>query len=123
MPADAQPIIEVRKRRWYNRQDARFLIVVAIFFAVFFGQGFVNGPGRISDELHAALKQNPKSVNLSVTAKFPAEAYHMGVYQDLGAMRGNEGRVTTLFRVKPADVRTLSRYYWIEKLDLAPPGK
>lgn len=44
----------------------------------------------------------------------------MAVFQKYGAMRGTEGKAATLYRVKPADVRGLSRHYRIEKIDLAP---
>ena len=43
----------------------------------------------------------------------------MGVYQDLGSMRGSEGNTTKLFRVEPGNVRKLSRKYWVERIDLA----
>lgn len=112
-----------RGRRWYQKRNIRFLIVVGALLVLFMGYGFVTGPARISDALKAQLDHGPKTVNIEVTAKFPPEAFHMGVYQELGAVRGNKGRTTTLFRVKPADVKKLSRRYWIERIDLAPAVK
>ncbi len=117
-----QASTDFRRRRWYHRRDVRFLIVVAAVLTAYFAYGYVTGPGRITDRLEAALDRDPTTVNIRVTAKFPPEAFHMGVYQDLGAMRGSEGSTTTLFRVTPGDVRKLSRKYWVERVDLAEVG-
>ncbi len=108
-----------RRRRWHHRRDIRFLIFVAAILAAYFGYGYATGPSRITDRLEIALDMDPPTVNIRVTSKFAPEAFHMGVYQDLGAMRGNKGNTTTLFRVTPGDVRKLSRKYWVERIDLA----
>jgi len=108
-----------RPRRWYHRRDIRFIIVVAALLAAYSGYGYVTGPGRITDRLHVALDRDPATVNIHITAKFPPEAFHIGVYQNYGAMRGSKGNTTTLFQVTPTDVRMLSRKYWVERVDLA----
>lgn len=109
-----------RARRWYRRRDLWFVVIVAAFVGVYYAWGYATGPGRITPALHAALDANPKRVNIVITPKFAPEQFHMAVFQKYGSMRGTEGRDATLFRVKPADVRRLSRRYWIEKIDLAP---
>jgi hypothetical protein len=119
MVAPGQAESGFRRRRWYHRRDLRFLSVVAAVLIAYFGYGYVTGPGRITDRLESALDRDPPTVNIQVTSKFPPESFHMGVYQKYGAMRGSKGNTTTLFRVKPSDVRTLSRKYWIERVDLA----
>ena len=119
MVAAGQASTEFRRRRWYHRRDVRFLIAVAAILMVYFGYGYVTGPGRITDRLQAALDRDPPTVNIRVTAKFPPEIFHIGVYQNHGAMRGSDGNTTTLFRVRPGDVRALSRKYWVERVDLA----
>lgn len=110
-----------RKRRWRHRRDVRFIIVVGVILGLYYGYGYVTGPSRISDSLHERLDQGENRVNILITSKFAPEAFHMGVYQDLGSVRGTTERTTTLYKVEPADVRALSRRYWIEKIDLAPP--
>jgi hypothetical protein len=120
MAEEATEATPFRARRWYRRRDLWFVAVVAAFIAVYYAWGYATGPGRITAALHAALDADPKRVNIVVTPKFPPEQFHMAVFQEYGAMRGTEGRAATLYRVKPADVRRLSRRYWIEKIDLAP---
>ncbi len=85
--------------------------------------GLITGPARITDALSAALDQNPKSLNLLVTAKFPPERFHSNVYNTRGVQRGTNGSTTVLVRVKPSDVRWISKQYWIVRVDLAPPQK
>lgn len=119
MVAPGQASSEFRRRRWHHRRDIRFLFVVAAVLIAYFGYGFVTGPGRITDRLQTVLDSDPATVDIRVTANFPPESFHMGVYQSYGAMRGSDGNTTTLFRVKPGDVRTLSRKYWVERVDLA----
>ena len=121
MAGDEQILSTVRKRHWHRRRDVRFLLVVVVCLAIFIGYGYITGPSRISDRLHTALDTGPERVNIVVTAKFPPEEFHMGIYQDVGAMRGSDGKSSTLFRVKPRDVQALARHYWIERIDLAPP--
>ncbi|MDA1090798.1 MAG: hypothetical protein O3A85_10875 [Proteobacteria bacterium] len=110
-----------KKRRWHQRRDARFLIVVGVVLSLFYGYGFITGPSRITPRLLTALQAEPDRVNILVTSKFPPEQFHLGIYQELGSMRGSEGNTLLLHRVKPVNVRTLSRYYWIETVDLAKP--
>ena len=119
MEATDQTARRARRRRWHHRRDVRFLMVVGVLWGVYAGFGLVVGPSRISDRLHERLDQDPPRVNVLVTAKFPAEQFHMGKYQEFGSLRGTKGNTTALYRVRPADVRTLSRYYWIERIDLA----
>ena len=123
MAGDEPGELTIRKRHWHDRRDVRFLLVVTVCLAIFIGYGYFTGPTRITDRLHKALDAGPERVNIVVTAKFPPEEFHMGIYQDVGAMRGSDGKSSTLFRVKPRDVQALARHYWIERIDLAPPPK
>ncbi len=85
--------------------------------------GLITGPTRISDALSAALDQNPKTLDLLVTANFPPERFHSNVYNTIGVQRGTKGSTTLLVRVKPSGVRWISKQYWIEQVDLAPPDQ
>lgn len=110
----------VRARRWHRRRDLRFLMVVGAVLAAYYGYGHATSAGRITDRLHARLAEGPGRVNIVVTTGFAPEAFHMGVYQRYGSMRGTQGNGAILFRVRQSDVAWLSRRYWVEKVDLAP---
>lgn len=111
-----------RRRAWYKRRDVLFILVFAVIWLSWEGYGRVTGPSRISDALAAELDAGPKTVNLLVTAKFPPERFHSNVYNEVGVQRGTNGSTTQLVRVQPSGVRWLSRQYWIEQIDLAPPS-
>ncbi len=114
----------LRKRRaWYQRRDILFVAFVAVIWLGAQGYGLVTGPTRITDGLKAALEENPKSLDLLVTANFPPERFHSNVYNTIGVQRGTEGSTTLLVRVKPSDVRWISKQYWIKQVDLAPQDK
>lgn len=112
-----------RRRRWYQRRDLRFLIVVGAVLAAYNGHGFATSFDRVTDRLHARLAQNPPRVNITVTTRFAPEAFHMGLYQEYGSLRGTKGKTALLFRVKPSDIESLSRRYWITEIDLIPSNR
>ena len=117
------PETEFRKKRWHHRRDVRFVGLVIAFVLFFQSYGFVTGPSRISDKLSGAMASGQEKIDILIWAKFPAEAFHMELYQTLGAIRGELDGAVRLGRVKPQDIKFLSRKYWIEKIDLAPPEK
>ena len=62
-------------------------------------------------------------MDILVWANFPAEAFHMELYQKLGAIRGEQEGAVRLGGVRPGDIKFLSRKYWIKNIDIAPPEK
>jgi len=123
MNEDTQALTAPKKRPWHGRRDIRFIIAVAVFVAMFYGHGYINGPLRLSDDLRIALGENPAKVDIVITSKFPPEQFHMSIFQDLGSLRGTKGGKAILFGVRPADVRSLSRRYWIVNIDLAKKSR
>lgn len=111
-----------RQRAWYKRRDILFIATCLSLWIAWEAYGYATAPGRITAELTAALEQNPDTVTLLVTAKFPPERFHSNVYNELGIQRGTEGAVTNLSRVSPSDAQWLARQYWIEKIDIKPGG-
>ena len=106
-----------RRRAWYQRRDILFVAFVGAIWIGAQAYGLVTGPTS------AALDQNPKKLNLLVTANFPPERFHSNVYNTMGVQRGTRGSTTLLVRVKPSDVRWISQQYWIQRVDLAPSDK
>ena len=107
-----------QKRRRRDHPTVRFLCVVAMLLGVYTAYGYLTGPRRITSRLHACLAQHPATVHLRVTSKFPPEEFHIRIYQQVGSLRGVAGNTATLYTVTPAHVRFLSRYYWIQQIDL-----
>lgn len=122
-----QELDEVRPRRrqnaWYKRRDVLFIAVAVAVWLAWQGYGRITASGRMTDALAQALAQNPQTLDLLVTAKFPPERFHSNVYNELGSQRGTEGPTTRLAFVTPSNVRWLARQYWVEQVDLAPPRR
>ena len=115
--------VALKRRRWYNQRDFRFIAVVLSFLVLFQGYGFFTGPSRIGENLQQAIETGETKLEILVWAKFPAEAFHMELYQKLGAIRGEQEGAVRLAGVRPSDVQFLSRKYWIKTMEVAPPQK
>ena len=108
-----------RRRRWYHRRDVRFVSLIAAFVIAFQAYGYITGPSRIGGDVQARIDQGAETIDILVTANFKAEAFHMEIYQELGALAGEEGDAVIVRRVSPDEIRFLSRKYWIKSIDLA----
>jgi hypothetical protein len=106
--------------RWGEHPTVRFLGLAVALLAAYNGYLYFAGPSRMTEPLRARLAEGPSTVNVLVTAKFPPEEFHVRLLQQVGNMRGVEGSTAKLYTVTPANVRYISRHYWIERLDLAP---
>lgn len=107
-------------KRWGEHPTVRFLALAFALLAAYNGYLYLTGASRMTDRLRARLAQGPATVNVLVTAKFPPEEFHIRLLQQVGNMRGVEGSTAKLYTVTPANVRYLSRHYWVRGIDLAP---
>ena len=110
-----------KRKRWYNQRDVKFISAVLVFVVIFQSYGLITGPSRVSDNLQQVLDSGEKKLDILVWANFPAEAFHMELYQKLGAIRGEQEGAVRLGGVRPGDIKFLSRKYWIKNIDIAPP--
>jgi hypothetical protein len=108
-------------RRWYHRRDTRFVLVVISLVAIFYSWSYITGPSRLSINLSKLIEKQETPVNIVITTNFRAQEFHLGVFQEVGTIRGSKGLDTLLYKVKPKDIRMLSRKYWIKRIDIAPP--
>ena len=109
-----------RFQRWRDHPTIRFLALAVAVLSAYNGYLYLTGPSRMTDRLRARLAQAPATVNVLVTAKFPPEEFHIRLLQQVGNMRGVEGSTAKLYTISPANVRYVSRHYWISGIDLAP---
>lgn len=118
--APVSHILTARRRKWIEHPTFRFISIVSILFALYWGYGYLTGPGRMTARLSARLNANPTEVNVAVTTKFPPEEFHISIYQRIGSMRSVKENTAYLHTVTPANVRYLSQFYWIDTIDLIP---
>ena len=109
-----------KRRRRGEHPTVRFLALAVAVLTAYHGYLYLTGPSRMTDRLRARLAQGPPTVNVLVTAKFPPEEFHIRLLQQVGNMRGVEGSTAKLYTITPANVRYVSRHYWIRGIDLAP---
>ena len=109
-----------KRRHWGEHPTVRFLALAVAVLTAYHGYLYLTGPSRMTDRLRARLAQGPATVNVLVTAKFPPEEFHIRLLQQVGNMRGVEGSTAKLYTITPANVRYVSRHYWIRGIDLAP---
>lgn len=107
-------------RRCCQHPTVRFLALALAVLVAYHGALYLTGPSRMTDRLRARLAEAPPTVDVHVTVKFPPEEFHIRLLQQVGNMRGVEGATAKLYAVTPANVRYLSRHYWIREIDLAP---
>ena len=112
-----------RKENWSSHPTFRFLVATSLIFGLYWGWGYVTGPSKISPALWAVLEKNPSEVDITGTTVFPPEEFHISIYQQLGSMRGVRNSTAALFSMSVSDMKTLSRYYWVDSIDAIPKKK
>ena len=118
------PAKRARKwKRWGEHPTVRFLALAFALLAAYHGYLYLTGPSRMTDRLRARLAEGQATVNVLVTAKFPPEEFHIRLLQQVGNMRGVEGSTAKLYTITPANVRYVSRHYWVSRIDLAPDDR
>ena len=94
-----------KRRRWYHRRDFRFVAFVVACIVAFQFYGFATGPGKVTDKLKTAMIAGNK-IDVLVWAKFPAEAFHMEIYQELGALSGEQDGAVRVGGVMPGELNS-----------------
>jgi hypothetical protein len=56
-------------------------------------------------------------VNVAVTLGFAPEDFHIRIFQAHGIVSGVKGTTVLLNRVPTGDVRKISRYYWVQRIE------
>jgi hypothetical protein len=98
-----------------RHRTARFVLVVGALAAAWQIYLAVSAPRRIDAALAAQLAGGTHH-DIAVTLGFAPEDFHMRVFQSHGIVSGVRGTTVLLKRVTPADVREISRYYWVTSI-------
>ena len=99
-----------------RHRTGRFaLVVVALVLG---WQAFLalSAPRRVDVALAAQLEHGGYA-NIAVTLGFPPEDFHIRVFQTHGIVSGVRGTTVLLNRVTPENVRQISRYYWVQRIN------
>ena len=74
--------------------------------------------GKIGD----GIPEEGRRVDVLVTLAFPPERFHIQKFQQLGRVSGTQGNSVEIRGVNRADLRTLARPFWVERVDPLPTG-
>ena len=74
-------------------------------------------PGKI-----AAFPDNRERVNVLATLPFPAERFHVLVFQGYGRVSGTTGNTVEIRGVRRDDRRAIARHYWVRRVEPLPQG-
>lgn len=107
-----------------SHKTVRFLLAVVLVLGGYMAYGRLTAPSRIAPALRAELASGGY-VDIAVRLPFKPEQFHINLFQQVGTVRGVQGNVVLIGRVRTADVTRLARYYWIQHIDpltAAPAG-
>lgn len=99
-----------------RHRTVRFLLAVSLLLGGYAVYGRVTAPSRIAPALQTELARGGY-VDIAVRLPFKPEQFHINLFQQLGTVRGVQGNVVPIGRVRASDVKRLARYYWIEHID------
>ena len=103
-------------RKLLTHKTVRFLLAVAVGVGGYTAYGWVTAPWRIAPALKAELGRGGYA-DIAVRLPFKPEQFHINLLQQVGTVRGVRGDVVLVGRVPVAEVRRLSHYYWIRRIE------
>ena len=99
-----------------RHRTGRFLLVVVLLWAGWETYLMVSATRRLDADLARDLERGGL-VNVAVTLGFAPEDFHIRIFQAHGIVSGVKGTTVRLNRVAPGDVRKMSRYYWVQRIE------
>ena len=68
------------------------------------------------------IPEEGRRVDVVVTLPFPPERFHIQKFQKLGRVSGTQGNSVQIRGLNRADLNTLARPFWVERVDPLPKG-
>ena len=99
-----------------RHRTAWFLVVVTLLWAGWESYLTLSAADRLDGALARELERGGL-VNVAVTLGFAPEDFHIRIFQAHGIVSGVKGTTVLLNRVPAGDVRTISRYYWVQRIE------
>jgi hypothetical protein len=99
-----------------RHRTGRFLVVVALLWIAWEAYLVISAGRRLDAGLASDLERG-ELVNVAVTLGFAPEDFHIRIFQTHGIVSGVKGTTVRLNRVAPGDVRKMSRYYWVQRIE------
>lgn len=75
-----------------------------------------------SGKIGEGIPPEGRRVDVLVTLPFPPERFHIQKFQKLGRVSGTQGNSVQLRGVNRADLETLARPFWVERVEPLTTG-
>ena len=69
------------------------------------------------------ITSGPEKVNILITLPFPPERFHVQLFQTYGRVSGTQENAVEVRGVKPADLTSVARPYWVTRVEPLQPGR
>lgn len=101
-------------------RSLRGRIALGALIAYFAWQGWLSvaAPGKVAPGFNA----DAEKVNILVTLPFPPERFHLLVFQRHGRVSGTQDNAVEVRGVRPADLNSVARPYWVSRVEPLPTG-
>ena len=70
----------------------------------------------------APFPDDRERLNVLATLPFPAERFHVLVFQGYGRVSGTAGNTVEIRGVNKRDLRAIARHYWVRRVEPLPQG-
>ena len=98
-------------------RKAHILLVVAVCYLAWQLWLTIAAPHKI-----AAFSGGAEKVNILVVLPFPAERFHVQLFQTYGRVSGTQENAVEVRGVKRADLTTVARPYWVTRVEPLQTG-
>ena len=97
------------------RRSTRGRIVLSVLALILAWQVWLSvaAAGKLAE----AIPVEGRRVDVLVTLAFPPERFHIQKFQALGRVSGTNGNSVQVRGVDRADLRTLARPFWVERVE------
>jgi len=101
-------------------RSLRGCIALGALAAYLAWQGWLSvaAPGKVVPGFNA----DAEKVNILVTLPFPPERFHLLVFQRHGRVSGTQDNAVEVRGVRPADLNSVARPYWVSRVEPLPTG-
>ena len=120
MEARIKTAMNIQGARGIDHRAWKPVIGILVILVLIYGRpiyGTATASSRVASAVVAAVDSQPR-VDVVLALNFPPEDFHIKQVQEFGTMSGVQGNNIRLRRVSPDGVKHLSRYYWINRIEL-----
>lgn len=96
-----------------NSRRGRILIGVVCLIGLWQAWLSLSAPAKISDEIATGAVR----VDVVVTLAFPPERFHIEHFQRMGRVSRTDGPTMEVRGVRPRDLRSLARPFWVRRVE------